>query len=188
MYASSSNPIDATTSKVTVPPQARITPPENFRHYLAADYIPLGLFNRTGSEKWIVHANADYAHGDEVLEENFESKEKALNFADLQSNTYPYRYRYAVIVEDGRIKDIYHGKGWMEYRVLPSKVNDGWVHGFPGDHDHQKGGPKDVIIEGATEVVIEDGYNRLLIEDQGGNIEAVWPNCFLTLPESPLDE
>lgn len=189
MHSDLQNPIEIESSSVTVPPQARMTPPEEFNDYVGVDYVPMGVFhNPEIKDEWVVHANAGYAYSEETIKESFPDQESALNYAERQYNQYSHRYRYIVLIEDGIIQDIQYGRGWMEYRVIPSQVNDGWVHGFHGDHDHHKGGPKEDIIAGAKEAVIENGYNRLLIEDTNGNIERVWPNCFLVKPLSPYQE
>jgi len=187
MYSSVENPIEIKSSSIVVPPQARINNPNKFNEYVGIDYVPIGIFHNKGvSDKWFVHANADNTYTGESIRESFPTQESAFDYAEKQYSQQSHRYRYIVLIENESISDIEYGHRWMEYRVIPSQVNDGWVHGFHGDHDHNKGGPKEKIIEGAKEAVIENGYNRLLIENKDGSIENIWPNCFLVKPPSPF--
>lgn len=191
MYSSTENPIlDGEKTTVEITPQARIGSPEEFSQYVGGDYIPIGIFHDSSADdeqNWIVHANAEYAYAQEVITERFSSKAAAIDFAEELYTEHSHTYPISVVTnKDGTVEDIYHGRAWMEYRVLQSKVNDGWVHGFHGDADHNTGGPKDDIIEGAKETVVENGYSRLLIEAKDGSIETIWPNCFLIKPPSPF--
>ena len=176
MYSAVNNPIKPDSATVTIHPQARLNPPTEFSRYAGADYIPF-IVTKTRENKWLVCAEDEF----ETISETFPTKKSAIGYAGDIYNDSEFKYKYAVIKEGDTITDIYHGKAWMEYRVLKSNV-DGWVHGFHGDAEYQKGGTKKKIIEGAKERVVERGYNRLLIEDRNGEVVDIWPNCFLAMP------
>lgn len=171
-------------SAVTVPSQARFTDNELLSEYVGKDYHAIGVFN-TQDDTWVVSGNAGWTNNDKNIEQEHPIRQSAIRAAEDHLSEHSWEYHYIVIVENGVPTDVTFGNGWTTYRVLKSNVK-GWVHGFHGDQEYHEGGEKEAVVEGAKEAVVENGYNQLLIEDQEGNVEQIWVNCFLDIPDSPV--
>lgn len=169
----------------TVPPQARFTDEELLSEHVSIDYHAIGVFT-TDTDTWIVSGSAGPAHSEKNIEQEHPTRQSAIDAAEDHLSAYSWEYHYIVVVENHTPQDIIYRNGFTAYRVLKSNV-EGWVHGFHGDQEYHAGGEKDAIIDGAKEVVVEQGYDQLLIEDEAGNVEEVWVNCFLSMPDAPAE-
>lgn len=172
--------------ELTLPPQARFEDTETISEYVGFDYHAIGIF-KTTDDTWVVSGKSGYPSHDEYIEQEYPTESAARKKAEEHLSQYSWEYHYIVVVDDQVPQDIIFRHGWETYRVLQSNV-EGWVHGFHGDQEYHEGGSKDDAIKGAKEAVIENGYDKLLIESENGSVEQVWPNCFLQMPASPLND
>jgi hypothetical protein len=180
---------DGSDVDVQIPSEARFTPPDQFAEYIGFDYIPIGIYEDTETGRWVTVGDVPGITSSETFREDFPTKKGAVSFVtdEKLSLAGSYSFRYAVIYESPTsIEDIIFADGWRSYRVMQSRADNGWVHGHRGDHDYNPGNDdKQAIIAGAQESVISNGYDKLLIEDQDQDVEAVWLNCFLSRPDLP---
>lgn len=175
--------------QLQVPLEARFTPADQFSEFVGADYIPIGIYEDTETGGWVVNGEAADIHSTERFREEFPSKESAVNFVTEEklSLAGSHSFRVAVLYDEPQsVEDIIFADGFETYRVMQSRAGDGWVHGFRGDHDYNPGSSnKESVIGGAKESVITGGYDKLVIEDENQDVEAVWLNCFLSPPDVP---
>jgi len=175
--------------QVQVPLEARFTPADQFNEYVGGDYIPIGVYEDTDTGRWVVNGEAADIHSTKRFREEFPSKKSAVSFVTDEKLSLggSHSFRVAVLYDEPRsVEDIIFADGFETHRVMQSRGGDGWVHGFRGDHDYNPGsGDKEGIIKGAKESVITGGYDKLIIEDENQDVEAVWLNCFLAQPDVP---
>lgn len=181
--------LETANGRVQVPPEARFTPAEQFSEVVGFDYLPIGVFRHPDTGEWVATGGNPQFHSPESFRETFPSKKAATRFVadEKLSLAGSYSFRYATIYDESNdIEEILFSDGWETYRVMQSRAGDGWVHGLRGDHDYNPGhDDKQAIIEGAKESVVSNGYDKLLIENENQEVETVWVNCFLGVPDLP---
>jgi len=188
-----SSGMDSTSGRgnapIQVPSEARFTPKDQFSGTVGFDYIPIGIYEDPETGRWVAVGDVPEIYSGETFREEFPTKDTATDFVidEKLSLAGSYSFRYAVIYDGPRsVEDIIFADGWEAYRVMQSQADNGWVHGLRGDHDYNPGSDdKQAIVAGAKESVISNGYDRLLIEDENQEVEAVWLNCFLSSPDLP---
>lgn len=177
------------SASVQVPNEARFTPKDQFNEVVGFDYIPVGIYEDPETGKWVAVGDVPDIHAVETFKEEFPTKETATDFVvdEKLSLAGSYSFRYAVVYDGPtNVEEIIFADGWEAYRVMQSRADDGWVHGFRGDHDYNPGhDDKQAIIAGAKESVISNSYDKLLIENENQEVETVWVNCFLSTPDLP---